>query len=37
MSVNSDPDGGYLVDPEYGGIIKTFKSTRPRPCASSPA
>ena len=24
MSVNSDPDGGYLVDPEYGGIIKTF-------------
>ncbi|WP_435018484.1 phage major capsid protein [Tundrisphaera sp. TA3] len=25
MSVNSDPDGGYLVDPEYGGIIKTFE------------
>ena len=24
MVVNSDPDGGYLVEPEFGGMIQTF-------------
>ena len=23
MTVNSDPDGGYLVEPEFGGMIQT--------------
>ena len=24
MTVNSDPDGGYLVEPEFGGMIQTY-------------
>lgn len=24
MAVNSDPNGGYLTTPEFGGIVKTF-------------
>ncbi|WP_201750184.1 phage major capsid protein [Tautonia marina] len=36
LSVGSDPDGGYLVMPEFGGIIQTkvFESTPLRQLAS---
>ena len=36
LSVGSDPDGGYLVMPEFGGIIQTkvFESTPIRQLAS---
>lgn len=37
LSVNSDPNGGYLTTPEFGGIVKTFiyESSPIRPMAST--
>jgi HK97 family phage major capsid protein len=37
LAVNSDPNGGYLTTPEFGGIVKTFiyESSPIRPLAST--